>query len=144
IILQLKLKKVDPYYSYRSNRRVADKFGTGRGFIGGDAGHIHSPAGGQGMNTGIGDAINLAWKLSAVLKEKTAESVLDTYESERIIFARTLINTTDRLFKFIVYRQRLRNFVVPVFIPRLLKFNYMRERLSETISQIQVRYRDSE
>ncbi|HIV81161.1 MAG TPA: FAD-dependent monooxygenase [Candidatus Salinicoccus merdavium] len=143
-ILPVKLKKVNWYSSYRSHHRVADKFRTGRVFIVGDAGHIHSPAGGQGMNTGIGDAINLAWKLSAVLKEKTAESVLDTYESERIIFARTLINTTDRLFKFIVDRQRLRNFVVPVFIPRLLKFNYMRERLFETISQIQVSYRDSE
>lgn len=142
-ILPVKLKKVNWYSSYRSHHRVAEKFRTGRVFIVGDAGHIHSPAGGQGMNTGIGDAINLGWKLSAVLKGKMSESVLDTYESERIKFARTLVNTTDRLFKFMVDKQRLRNFVVPVFIPRFLKFNYMRERLFETISQIQINYHDS-
>ena len=142
-ILPVKLKKVNWYSSYRSHHRVAERFRSSRVFIVGDAGHIHSPAGGQGMNTGIGDAVNLAWKLSAVLKGKTAASVLDTYESERIAFAHTLVNTTDRLFKFMVDKQRLRNFVVPVFIPRLLKFKYMRERLFETVSQIQVSYHDS-
>lgn len=143
-VLPVKLKKVNWYSSYRSHHRVAEKFRTGRVFIVGDAGHIHSPAGGQGMNTGIGDAVNLAWKLSAVLKGKTKASVLDTYESERIKFARSLVNTTDRLFKFMVDKQRLRNFVVPVFIPRLLKFNYMKGKLFETVSQIQISYHDSD
>ena len=143
-ILPVELKKVNWYSPYRSHHRVAEKFRTGRVFIVGDAGHIHSPAGGQGMNTGIGDAVNLAWKLSAVLKGKTHNSILETYESERIKFARSLVNTTDRLFKFMVDRERLRNVVVPVFIPRLLKFNYMRERLFETISQIQISYHDSD
>ena len=64
----------------------------------GDAAHIHSPVGGQGMNTGIGDAINLAWKLAAVLNERAADSLLDTYEHERIGFARRLVATTDRVF----------------------------------------------
>lgn len=142
-ILPVELRKVNWYSSYRSHHRVAEKFRSGRVFIVGDAGHIHSPAGGQGMNTGIGDAVNLAWKLSAVLKGKASASILETYESERIQFAHTLVNTTDRLFKFMVDKQRLRNFVVPVFIPRLLKFKYMRERLFETVSQIQVSYHDS-
>lgn len=143
-ILPVKLEKVNWYSSYRSHHRVAEKLRAGRAFIVGDAGHIHSPAGGQGMNTGIGDALNLAWKLSAVLKGKASESILDTYEPERIKFAHSLVNTTDRLFKFMVDRQRIRNFVVPVFIPRLLRFNSMKERLFKTVSQIQINYHDSD
>ena len=53
-----------------------------RAFLLGDAAHIHSPVGGQGMNTGIGDAVNLAWKLAAVLKEGAPDNLLDTYEPE--------------------------------------------------------------
>lgn len=142
-ILPVKLKKVNWYSSYRSHHRVAEQFRSGRVFLVGDAGHIHSPAGGQGMNTGIGDAINLAWKLGAVLKGKASESILDTYESERIKFAHDLVNTTDQLFKFMVDKQRLRNFVVPIFIPRLMRFKSIRERLFRMISQIQINYHDS-
>jgi hypothetical protein len=69
-------------------------------FLLGDAAHIHSPAGGQGMNTGIGDAINLAWKLAAVLAGDASDKLLDGYESERIGFARRLVATTDRVFSF--------------------------------------------
>lgn len=142
-ILPVEITKVNWYSSYRSHHRVAESFRSGHVFLVGDAGHIHSPAGGQGMNTGIGDAVNLAWKLSTVLKGKAAEDILDTYETERIKFARTLLNTTDRLFKFMVNRHHLRNFVIPVFIPRLLRFNSMKERLFETISQIHIDYRES-
>lgn len=142
-ILPVKIKKVNWYSSYRSHHRVADSFRRGRVFLVGDAGHVHSPAGGQGMNTGIGDAVNLAWKLSAALKGKASEGILDTYETERIKFARTLLTTTDRLFKFMVNKQRLRNFVIPVFIPRLLRFDNMKERLFRTLSQIHIDYQES-
>src|SRR4029453_18784111 len=64
----------------------------------GDAAHIHSPVGGQGMNTGIGDAVNLAWKLAAVLQGRADASLLESYEPERIAFARRLVTTTDRAF----------------------------------------------
>jgi 2-polyprenyl-6-methoxyphenol hydroxylase-like FAD-dependent oxidoreductase len=72
------------------HHRVAEHFRRGRAFLLGDAAHIHSPAGGQGMNTGIGDAINLAWKLAAVLAGRAADKLLDSYEAERIGFARRL------------------------------------------------------
>lgn len=142
-ILPVKIEQVNWYSSYRSHHRVAESFRKGRVFLVGDAGHIHSPAGGQGMNTGIGDAVNLAWKLGAVLKGRAAEDILDTYETERIKFARTLLETTDRLFNFMVNKQRLRNFIIPVFIPRLLRFSNMKERLFRTVSQIHVDYRES-
>jgi 2-polyprenyl-6-methoxyphenol hydroxylase-like FAD-dependent oxidoreductase len=69
------------------HHRVAEHFRKGRAFLLGDAAHIHSPAGGQGMNTGIGDAINLAWKLAAVLAGRASDKLLDSYEAERIGFA---------------------------------------------------------
>ena len=74
------------------------QFRKGRAFLLGDAAHVHSPVGGQGMNTGIGDAINLAWKLAAVLRGNADAAILDSYETERIAFARRLVATTDRAF----------------------------------------------
>ncbi len=65
--LKLTIAKVNWFSTYRVHHRVAHSFRTGRAFLLGDAAHIHSPVGGQGMNTGIGDAVNLAWKLAAVL-----------------------------------------------------------------------------
>ncbi len=77
---------------------MTKNFRKGRAFLLGDAAHIHSPAGGQGMNTGIGDAINLAWKLKTVLDGRAPDALLDSYEAERIAFARRLVKTTDRVF----------------------------------------------
>ena len=86
------------FSTYHVHHRVADQFRKGRAFLLGDAAHIHSPVGGQGMNTGIGDAVNLAWKLAAVLQGRADAVALDTYEPERIAFARRLVATTDRAF----------------------------------------------
>src|SRR5207249_11365860 len=67
-----RVTEVNWFSAYRVHHRVADHFRRGRVFLAGDAGHVHSPAGGQGMNTGIGDAVNLAWKLAAVLAGRAA------------------------------------------------------------------------
>jgi 2-polyprenyl-6-methoxyphenol hydroxylase-like FAD-dependent oxidoreductase len=83
--------KLNWFSTYRVHHRVAHHFREGRALLPGDAAHIHSPVGGQGMNTGIGDAVNLAWKLAAVLKEGAPDNLLDTYEPERIAFARLLV-----------------------------------------------------
>ena len=85
------------FSTYHVHHRVARRFRDGRAFLLGDAAHIHSPAGGQGMNTGIGDAINLAWKLKAAL-DGAPDVLLDSYETERIAFARRLVKTTDKAF----------------------------------------------
>jgi 2-polyprenyl-6-methoxyphenol hydroxylase-like FAD-dependent oxidoreductase len=91
-------KMVNWFSSYHVHHRVADHFRKGRAFVLGDAAHIHSPAGGQGMNTGIGDAINPAWKLAAVLTGHASDGLLDSYEAERIDFARRLVATIDQVF----------------------------------------------
>ena len=96
--LRTEVQRVNWFSTYRVHHRVADRFRKGRCFLLGDAAHIHSPVGGQGMNTGIGDAVNLAWKLAAVLQGRAKVSLLDTYEPERIAFARRLVATTDRAF----------------------------------------------
>jgi 2-polyprenyl-6-methoxyphenol hydroxylase-like FAD-dependent oxidoreductase len=79
-LLDIKVTKVNWFSTYRVHHRVADKFRVGRAFLVGDAGHIHSPAGGQGMNTGIGDAVNLGWKIAHVVQNRADTSLLDTYE----------------------------------------------------------------
>src|SRR5216684_6748242 len=96
--LKLTIAKVNWFSTYRVHHRVAEKFRAGRVFLLGDAAHVHSPVGGQGMNTGIGDAVNLAWKLAAVLNGRADQSLLDSYEPERIAFARRLVVTTDQAF----------------------------------------------
>ena len=93
----LKVQSVDWFSRYKVHHRVAQNFRVGRCFIAGDAGHIHSPVGGQGMNTGIGDAVNLAWKLAEVA-HGADPALLDTYEAERLAFAQSLVETTDRAF----------------------------------------------
>jgi 2-polyprenyl-6-methoxyphenol hydroxylase-like FAD-dependent oxidoreductase len=94
------LKLYDPTWLslYRVNVRMVDQYRIGRVFLAGDAAHVHSPAGGQGMNTGIQDAYNLAWKLSAVLHGADA-ALLDTYEEERLPIAASILGITTRLHR---------------------------------------------
>jgi 2-polyprenyl-6-methoxyphenol hydroxylase-like FAD-dependent oxidoreductase len=143
--LKVNVEKVNWFSTYRVHHRVTEHFRKGRAFLLGDAAHIHSPAGGQGMNTGIGDAINLAWKLAAVLDGRAPASLLDSYEAERIGFARRLVATTDRVFSFATADGRiadiLRTRVAPVLIPRLVRFEWAREFLFRTVSQITLNYR---
>jgi hypothetical protein len=132
---------------YRVHHRVADRFRVGRVFLAGDAGHVHSPAGGQGMNTGIGDAINLAWKLAAVVKGEAAPSLLDSYEPERLRFARTLVASTDRAFGFLagggLRGWLMRRVVMPRVMPAAVKFPAMRRMMFGLISQTRIEYRPS-
>jgi 2-polyprenyl-6-methoxyphenol hydroxylase-like FAD-dependent oxidoreductase len=81
---------------FRISMRLAAKYGVGRAFLAGDAAHIHPPTGGQGMNTGIQDAYNLAWKLSLVVQGRAPESLLDSYEIERrMVGADVVARTTE-------------------------------------------------
>src|SRR5437868_4186071 len=86
-MVSVEVDKVNWFSTYRVHHRVATPWRKGRVFLLGDAAHIHSPVGGQGMNTGIGDAINLAWKLACVLQGRGKTELLDTYEAERVPFA---------------------------------------------------------
>ena len=105
---------------FKIHHRIVNRYNIGRVFIAGDAAHILSPVGGQGMNTGIGDAVNLAWKLASVLHGWAAASLLDTYEPERIAFARRLVATTDRAFTIVTSRGRIARWVRVGVVPRVL------------------------
>lgn len=138
---------VNWFSTYRVHHRVTDHFRRGRVFLLGDAAHVHSPVGGQGMNTGLGDAINLAWKLAAVLKGQAPDSLLDTYETERRAFARTLVGTTDRLFGVVTAEGRIANLVRTRIAPSLMGAAYrlaaVRKRLFRLVSQTALAYHDS-
>jgi len=125
---------VNWFSTYRVHHRVADTFRVGRAFLAGDAGHIHSPAGGQGMNTGIGDAVNLGWKLAHVLQGRADPSLLDTYETERIAFARSLVATTDRAFTGLVGEGVVgaftRRVIAPLVFGVVTRFSLGRRALS--------------
>lgn len=144
--LQVQIERVNWFSTYRVHHRVTDHFRKGRAFLLGDAAHIHSPAGGQGMNTGIGDAVNLAWKLRAVLTGRAPDALLDSYEAERMKFARRLVATTDKVFTFVTAEGRLadvlRTRIAPVVMPKLIGFDFAREYLFRTVSQIMLNYRE--
>ena len=144
--LKVQVERVNWFSTYRVHHRVTGHFRRGRAFVLGDAAHIHSPAGGQGMNTGIGDAINLAWKLQAVLSGRAPDNLLDSYETERIKFARRLVATTDKVFSFATadgpLAELVRTRIAPIIMPRLIGFEYAREFMFRTVSQIMLNYRD--
>jgi 2-polyprenyl-6-methoxyphenol hydroxylase-like FAD-dependent oxidoreductase len=142
-----RVTRVNWFSTYRVHHRVADRFRQGRVFLAGDAGHVHSPAGGQGMNTGIGDAVNLAWKLAAVRAGRANASLLDSYEAERVPFARSLVATTDRVFEAVVGRGLLARVVRALFFPYLLPFGLrfaaVRRAQFRLLSQTRIAYRAS-
>jgi 2-polyprenyl-6-methoxyphenol hydroxylase-like FAD-dependent oxidoreductase len=143
--LKVQVRKVNWFSTYHIHHRVTEHFRKGRAFLLGDAAHIHSPAGGQGMNTGVGDAVNLAWKLAAVLTGRAPDSLLDTYEAERIGFAKRLVATTDRVFSFVTAEGRIadivRTRIVPMIFPRIVALEPVRDYIFRTVSQITLNYR---
>jgi 2-polyprenyl-6-methoxyphenol hydroxylase-like FAD-dependent oxidoreductase len=99
---QLSFHACDWFSTYRIHHRCTERFRDRRCFLLGDAAHVHSPMGGQGMNTGLQDAYNLAWKLALVVDGRADDALLDTYEDERLPVAHRLLETTDRAFRFVV------------------------------------------
>lgn len=146
-LLKAEVESVNWFSTYRVHHRVASHFRIGRCFLAGDAGHLHSPTGGQGMNTGIGDAINLGWKLADVVRGRAAPALVDSYEPERIAFARRLVATTDRAFKAVVSSGWTGSFVrevlLPHVVPAVTAFAAGRRLFFRTVSQIMIAYPDS-
>jgi 2-polyprenyl-6-methoxyphenol hydroxylase-like FAD-dependent oxidoreductase len=145
--ISIDVKRVNWFSTYRVHHRVAAHFSRGRAFLLGDAAHIHSPVGGQGMNTGIGDAVNLAWKLAAVVRGRADASLLDSYEPERIAFARRLVSTTDRAFTAVTssgaVARIVRLHLVPLLLPPVYSLKAARRFIFRTVSQTAVSYRES-
>ncbi len=136
--------KVNWFSTYRTHHRMADHFRVGRCFLAGDAAHIHSPVGGQGMNTGLGDAMNIAWKLAHVIQGRAHAELLDTYEVERSAFARTLIETTDGAFGTMTAKgwkaRILRRIVAPRAVWLFTRFAASKRLIFRTVSQIRIAY----
>ena len=145
--LDVKVVELNWFSTYRVHHRVAERFRAGRAFLLGDAAHIHSPVGGQGMNTGIGDAINLGWKLAQVIQRRAAPSILDTYEPERIGFARSLVATTDRAFTPLIAGgisgEVIRRIIAPLIFSAATRFAPTRHAIFRLISQARIHYPDS-
>jgi 2-polyprenyl-6-methoxyphenol hydroxylase-like FAD-dependent oxidoreductase len=137
---------------YHSHHRAVSAFQKGRCFLAGDAAHIHSPVGAQGMNTGLQDAYNLAWKLALVTQGKARAALLDTYHEERAPIAHNLVRTTDRAFNVVTSNSPLmktvRMHVLPVLmqaaVPLAQKQRFIRELGFKAISQIGLHYRQSD
>jgi 2-polyprenyl-6-methoxyphenol hydroxylase-like FAD-dependent oxidoreductase len=143
----LAFRKCSWFSTYRIHHRAAGRFRDRRCFLLGDAAHVHSPMGGQGMNTGLQDAYNLAWKLALVLHGHADATLLDTYERERLPVAQRLLRTTDRAFQLVVSEGALagvfRTRIMARLAARAMRLERVREFAFRTISQIGIRYRKS-
>jgi 2-polyprenyl-6-methoxyphenol hydroxylase-like FAD-dependent oxidoreductase len=132
---------------FHLHHRGVDRYRAGRAFVAGDAAHIHSPAGGQGMNTGIQDAYNLAWKLALVVEGRAPDSILDSYHDERHPVGRVLLRTTDRMFNVAATHNPLfiaaRNFLAPRILPWFMGERSRRARTFRFISELGIKYPDS-
>lgn len=135
------------FSTYRIHHRSALRFRDRHCFLLGDAAHIHSPVGAQGMNTGLQDAYNLGWKLALVVSGQADETLLDSYEEERVPIARRLLNTTDRAFRLVVSDSRLAGLLRTQILARIAAFAMSRERIQRAafrvVSQTGIHYRTS-
>jgi 2-polyprenyl-6-methoxyphenol hydroxylase-like FAD-dependent oxidoreductase len=135
------------FSTYRIHHRSAAQFRANRCFVLGDAAHIHSPMGAQGMNTGLQDAYNLAWKLALVVKGQASEALLDSYEQERLPLAQQLLNTTDRAFRLVVSDSWLAGVLRTKVIARIAATAMSNARIQRmafrAVSQIAIQYRRS-
>lgn len=145
--LDFDITRVDWFSTYKVHSRHVERFSAGRCFLAGDSAHIHTPAGGQGMNTGIQDAYNLAWKMALVLKGAASERILETYNEERLPNARRLLETTDRMFNIAAGSDWLFSLIRTTIFPPMAKFilsiDYVKRSFFRLISQIGISYRNN-
>jgi 2-polyprenyl-6-methoxyphenol hydroxylase-like FAD-dependent oxidoreductase len=127
--------------TFHIHRRLADTYRRGRMLLAGDAAHIHSPLGGQGMNTGIGDAENLAWKLALVIHGRAGATLLDTYEKERRPIAKDVLESTSGVTKFVMGSSRIAHFMRDRVAVPLLNRRRVQRLIAEKASQLHVSYR---
>ena len=144
--LSLEISDVKWFSLYKVHSRRVNRFSNGKCFLAGDSAHIHSPAGAQGMNTGIQDSYNLAWKLALVIKGEAEDSLLETYNEERLANAKRLLETTDRIFEFAAGQNWLMSFfrlhIFPPLAGLITSVDAIRTRLFMLVSQIGINYRD--
>ncbi len=144
--MALEISHVNWFSTYKVHTRHVSKFSEGRCFLAGDSAHIHTPAGGQGMNTGIQDAYNLAWKLAFVLDNSADERILESYNEERLENAKRLLSTTDRMFNLTAGSDWLLSLIRTTIFPPLAKYllglDVVKKSFFRMISQIAINYRE--
>ncbi|MCC5602119.1 FAD-dependent monooxygenase [Nostoc favosum] len=144
--LNIKVHSANWISRYKIHSRIVERFRVRRCFLAGDAAHIHSPAGGQGMNLGIGDAFNLGWKLALVVRGETHSSLLESYETERMPISYTILNGTDKGFIFQSTSnpllQQLRLWIGH-YLPALMTRTGLIKKFLKLIMQLWIHYRTS-
>jgi 2-polyprenyl-6-methoxyphenol hydroxylase-like FAD-dependent oxidoreductase len=144
-----RLRLRDPVWTtwFRLAHRHAARYRAGRVFLAGDAAHVHSPAGAQGMNTGIQDAWNLGWKLALVARGLAAEALLDSYDAERRPVGGFVVRFTDRAFAVATSTnpilRAVRTGLVPRVVPVALRLEWALAYGFRTVSQLGISYRHS-
>jgi len=145
--LKFDITNVNWFSTYKVHSRHVNKFSEGHCFLAGDSAHIHTPAGAQGMNTGIQDGYNLAWKLAQVLKANAGAKLLDTYNEERLPNAHRLLQTTDRFFALAASDEPVTTFfrqhIFPYIANLALNIDAVKRFVFPLISQIGINYRNS-
>jgi hypothetical protein len=139
-------KQVNWFSVYKLHHRKVECFRHGNVFLAGDSAHIHSPAGGQGMNTGLQDAYNLCWKLALVLKKQASLTLLNTYNEERLPFANWLLKFTDRGFNIItsgnIFLRFFRKYILLVLAEKVYSMRFIKTNIFKVISQTRLSYND--
>ena len=139
------LVAADPIWlaGFRINGRKVARYRHGRAFLLGDAAHVHSPAGGQGMNTGMQDAFNLAWKLALVIRNSCADTLLDSYSAERSAVGEMVLKTAGRLTTIATLRNHLAQEIRNVVGHLALGLVPVQRTLADTMSEVSIGYPDS-
>src|SRR6266850_1402503 len=139
------LRLTDPIWTstFRIPYRSVDHFRKGRVFLAGDAAHVHSPLGAQGMNAGIQDAFNLAWKFGLAASEAGSPSLLQTYEAERKPIDDAIIRWTDRGTRLLFVQGSTAHRVRTKIVSFMLQFPSIRRRIAHVASQLAINYRRS-
>ncbi len=150
-LMNVNISDPDWFSVFHVNERYASSFQTNRCFLIGDAAHIHSPVGAQGMNTGLQDSYNLAWKLALVIQGKAKATLQETYSSERVVIAKNVIRGTNLAFTFVtsknifakIFRIRVLPYILHLMLPLLIKQQFIRHFFFRRISEIGMQYRKS-
>jgi len=125
---------------FHSDERQAPRYRVGRVFLAGDAAHVHSPAGGQGMNTGLQDAANLGWKLAATVQGWAPAGLLDTYESERHPVGRLVLRSSGAIIRMAMIRSRAGRLARNVIGGAALRLPAVARKAAGTVSGIGINY----
>lgn len=135
-------RAVDPVWlaNFRINERKVEHYRRGRIFLAGDAAHIHSPAGGQGMNTGMQDAVNLAWKLAMVVREQAAATLLGSYSPERSAVGDIVLRNAGRLTDLATLAHPAAQAARNLALRFLLGLHAVRDKMAVTMSEIEIAY----